>query len=189
MSSIVLSRGSVAIQVEDFPYQSIRLSISALHFSPYLFIATITPQDANAIPAKIVKSHPFPIALISGSARKVPKNEKIFLTKLFNATPLLAFLGMNSVSMVVTDAKSSMLPMPKKKLAIMGATHSTPYSTVQPYQSRAAGMSRPASQTFSPMRSSGRNCSLPFASMRPALRAWRCMMRSAHLPPKAEASR
>jgi hypothetical protein len=72
----------------------------------------------SAITPKPVKSHPFPIASMSGCATTPPTQEKIFLTKLFTATPEEARLGMNSVSMVVAMAKMSMLPTPKKKLAI-----------------------------------------------------------------------
>jgi hypothetical protein len=54
---------------------------------------------------KIVKSQPLPMALIRGSVTAPPTQLKIFRTKLFRATPLLAFRGMNSVSIVVTAAK------------------------------------------------------------------------------------
>lgn len=66
------------------------------------------------------KSQPFPIATMRGSVTIVPTQEKIFLTKLFNAIPCEDFPGMNSVSIVVTSPNISMLPTPKKKLATMG---------------------------------------------------------------------
>lgn len=55
---------------------------------------------------------------MKGSAAIAPTQEKMFRTKLLTATPEEARRGMNSVSIVVDMAKISMLPIPKKKLAI-----------------------------------------------------------------------
>ena len=46
-----------------------------------------------------------------------PTHEKIFRIKLFVATPLDDFRGINSVSIVVAILKMSIEPIPKKKLA------------------------------------------------------------------------
>jgi len=88
------------------------------HPGPNLRIAHTTALLAAAITPSPVNNQPFPIVSSSGCATTPPTQEKIFLTKLFTATPEDAFLGMNSVSMVVTMAKMSMLPTPKKKLAM-----------------------------------------------------------------------
>ena len=66
----------------------------------------------------MVNSHPLPMAEISGPATMAPTQEQMLRTKLFTATPDEARRGMNSVNIVVAAAKMSMLPMPKKKLAI-----------------------------------------------------------------------
>lgn len=65
----------------------------------------------------MVKSQPFPMALMIGAATMDPTQEKMFRTKLLTATPLDDFWGMNSVSMVVAMAKINIDPMPKKKFA------------------------------------------------------------------------
>ena len=67
----------------------------------------------------MVKSHPLPIPANIGAVAREPTQEKMFRMKLFSATPSEDFLGMNSVSMVVTTLKMSTEPMPKKKLAII----------------------------------------------------------------------
>lgn len=59
------------------------------------------------------------MASIIGAVTKEPTQEKIFLMKLFSATPEEAFLGMNSVNIVVAMLKISIDPMPKKKFAII----------------------------------------------------------------------
>lgn len=79
----------------------------------------ITKALTKPIPPSMVKSQPFPMTLMRGAVIKEPTQEKIFRTKLFNATPLEDFLGINSVSMVVTILKISIEPIPKKKLAII----------------------------------------------------------------------
>lgn len=77
----------------------------------------ITKALTKPIPPRMVKSQPFPMTPMRGAVIKEPTHEKIFRTKLFNATPMEDFLGMNSVSMVVTMLKISIEPIPKKKLA------------------------------------------------------------------------
>jgi hypothetical protein len=67
---------------------------------------------------KIVQTQPFPMASIKGAPTRPPTQEKMFRTKLFTAIPVLAFLGINSVNMVVAIAKTIMAPTPKKKFAI-----------------------------------------------------------------------
>lgn len=62
--------------------------------------------------ARIVKSHPFPMALMIGTATMAPTQEKMFRTKLLTATPLDDFLGMNSVNIVVAIANMSIEPTP-----------------------------------------------------------------------------
>ncbi len=99
------------------PYP-ISLSMRSLHAGPNLLIAQITALLAAASTPMPVNSHPFPIAAMSGSAMIAPTQEQMLRTKLLAATPEEARLGMNSVSMVVAMAKMSMLPTPKKKLAM-----------------------------------------------------------------------
>jgi hypothetical protein len=79
----------------------------------------ITPTPLiNPIRPNIVQSHPLPIVLMSGAATIPPTQEKMFLTKLLTAIPVDAFLDMNSVSIVVAIAKTSIEPTPKKNNAI-----------------------------------------------------------------------
>ena len=78
---------------------------------------TMGPLIATII-AQIVKHQPFPIARIMGSAMIPETVAKMFLIKLFAAIPCDAFLGMNSVNIVVTMPKMSIVEMPKKKFAI-----------------------------------------------------------------------
>ena len=54
-----------------------------------------------------------------GAVTKEPTQEKMFRMKLFSATPEEAFLGINSVNIVVAMLKISMDPIPKKKFAII----------------------------------------------------------------------
>jgi hypothetical protein len=79
----------------------------------------MTELLARATRPRIVKSQPLPIPLIIGAVTRDPTQEKMFRTKLFRATPSEDFLGMNSVSIVVTMLKMSIDPTPKKKLAII----------------------------------------------------------------------
>ena len=74
---------------------------------------------ANATNPRMVNSHPFPIASMIGAVTRDPTHEKMFRIKLFKATPADAFLGMNSVNIVVAILKISIDPIPKKKLAII----------------------------------------------------------------------
>jgi len=66
----------------------------------------------------MVHIHPFPIAWITGAATTPPVHATIFRMKLFTAIPVEAFRDMNSVSIVVDIPKISMVPIPKKKLAM-----------------------------------------------------------------------
>ena len=77
-----------------------------------------TQLDSAQIP-RIVKSQPFPIALMMGAVRTLPTQLNMFLTKLLIATPVDAFRGMNSVSIVVAMAKINIDPTPKMKFAII----------------------------------------------------------------------
>lgn len=78
-------------------------SIPTRHRVPKLFIAQIVTQPhVMQITPKPVNSHPSPMATIRGSATIEATHDNTFRTKLFNAIPWLAFLGMNSVSIVVT---------------------------------------------------------------------------------------
>ena len=67
------------------------LSIFSRHFGPNFFIAQMTEALENAHNPRIVKSHPFPMASISGAPTIPPAHEKQFRIKLFNATPELDF--------------------------------------------------------------------------------------------------
>ena len=58
-----------------------------------LLAAAMTPSPVN--------SHPFPMALSKGCVTTPNTHEKMFLMKLLTATPDDAFLGINSVNMVV----------------------------------------------------------------------------------------
>lgn len=82
---------------------------------------------------------PFPIATIRGSVTTEPTQENMLRTKLLSAMPWLLFRGINSVNIVVTRAKMSMLPTPKKKLATMGAATLTWKRASQPYAIKAQG--------------------------------------------------
>ena len=75
--------------------------MSVRHLGPYLLIAQMTKLLAIAMTPRPVNSQPLPIAEISGSAVSAPTHEKMFRMKLLTATPEDAFLGMNSVNMVV----------------------------------------------------------------------------------------
>jgi len=103
----------------------------------------------RATPPTMVNSAPLPIALINGEVTMQPIQLKMLRTKLFSATPLLAFRGINSVSIVVAIANinidlvnvSLMLysknfdqayPMPKKKLATIGPAIFVRKSAVHP---------------------------------------------------------
>lgn len=112
---------------QPLPSFAIFSSIAFRHPGPYLFIAQIahTPTTSGTS-AKIVNNQPFPIVSISGFVITLHTQLKMLRTKLLRATPLLDCRGRNSVSMVVTMAKMSMLPTPKKKPAIMGAAGWTP---------------------------------------------------------------
>ncbi len=81
-------------------------------------MAQMTTLLAAAMRPNPVNSQPLPMAFNNGCATTPPTHEKMFRTKLLTATPEEAFFGMNSVSMVVDMLKMSMLPRPKKKLAI-----------------------------------------------------------------------
>lgn len=93
------------------------------HLGPYFLIAQMTTLLAMAMTPRPVKSQPLPIAEINAersisllksragydylrSAVTAPMHEKMFLTKLLTATPEDAFLGMNSVNMVVAIWRS-----------------------------------------------------------------------------------
>ena len=98
---------------EVYPPSSLNaLSIFSRHLGPNFFIAQMTEALEKAHNPRIVKSHPFPMASISGAPTIPPAHEKQFRIRLFKATPELDFLGMNSVNMVVTMAKISMEPIP-----------------------------------------------------------------------------
>jgi hypothetical protein len=85
---------------------SIFRSMTTRHRGPNLFMAQIAKMPLNnEMPARMVNSHPLPMALIKGSVNAAPMQLNMFLTKLFSATPLLALRGMNSVNIVVTPAK------------------------------------------------------------------------------------
>lgn len=75
-------------------------------------MAQITVQVEKAQIPRMVKSHPFPMALMIGTPTAPPMQEKMFLTKLLTATPEEDLSGMNSVSIVVAIAKISMEPTP-----------------------------------------------------------------------------
>jgi hypothetical protein len=60
----------------------------------------------------MVKSHPFPIAFMTGAATTAPTHENMLRTKLLTATPFDDCFGINSVSMVVAMAKMSIDPIP-----------------------------------------------------------------------------
>ena len=66
----------------------------------------------------MVKSQPFPIALISGCATMAAPQPMLLRTRLVTATPLVVFRGTNSVITVVVTLEMSMNPKPKKKFAI-----------------------------------------------------------------------
>jgi hypothetical protein len=61
---------------------------------------------------RIVKSQPLPIADMIGAPTTAPTHDKIFLQRLFNATPELDRRGINSVNIVVDMAKMSIEPTP-----------------------------------------------------------------------------
>ncbi len=104
--------------------------MAILQRGPKVFIDhMVAHPKLRAITQRPVNSQPFPMATISGSVTTEPTQEKMLRTKLFSAicrtvsvyeavyntcapTPLLAFLGINSVNMVVTNAKISILPRP-----------------------------------------------------------------------------
>ena len=115
------------------------LSICSLHLGPYRLIAHTTNPLHQAITPKPVNNHPLPIASISGLATIPPTQLKMFLMKLFTATPELLLLGMNSVNIVVDTLKITMEPSPKKKFATAGMAQWRWYLTAQPYQISAAG--------------------------------------------------
>ena len=62
------------------------------------------------------------MASIMGAVTSDPMHENMFLIKLFNATPVDDFLGMNSVNIVVAMLNMSIDPTPKKKLAAIWET-------------------------------------------------------------------
>ena len=93
-------------------------SIFTLHPGPKRLMAQTTTLLHSAMTPKMVNSHPFPMASISGCATTPPTHEKMLRTKLLTATPEDDLRGMNSVSIVVAMEKTSILPMPKKKLAM-----------------------------------------------------------------------
>lgn len=66
----------------------------------------------------MVKSQPFPIALISGCATMAAPQPMLLRTRFVTATPLVVFRGTNSVITVVVTLEMSMNPKPKKKFAI-----------------------------------------------------------------------
>jgi hypothetical protein len=68
---------------------------------------------------RIVKVHPCPTPASSGAATTLAMHETMFRTKLLTATPDDDFLGINSVSIVVTIVKISSDPTPNKKLPII----------------------------------------------------------------------
>lgn len=92
-------------------------TISSLHLGPNRRNAHTTEPLASAHTPNPVNSQPFPMVSMRGLATMPPTQLNMFLTKLFNATPLLLFFGMNSVNMVVLQLKMTILPMPKKKFA------------------------------------------------------------------------
>ena len=92
-------------------------SIDFLQRGPYILITNKTELLANANRPKMVNNQPLPMASIIGAVTNDPTHEKMFLIKLFNATPADDFFGMNSVSMVVTMLKINMDPTPKNTLA------------------------------------------------------------------------
>lgn len=94
-------------------------------------MAQMTALLANAMRPRMVKSHPFPIALMMGDVTTPPTQEKILRTKLLTATPEADRLGMNSVSMVVAMLKMSMEPIPKKKPAIIWQRQSSAGATCE----------------------------------------------------------
>lgn len=64
-------------------------TIVFLHFPLQILIAASAIHPVTRLQTPIIViNHPFPIALKIGSATTAPVNEKIFLTKLFNAIPL-----------------------------------------------------------------------------------------------------
>lgn len=93
-------------------------SISTLQPGPNRLMAQMTLLLAIAMTPTPVKSEPLPIAEMSGSATIAPTHEKTLRMQLLSATPADALAGMNSVSIVVIMPKMSILPMPKKKLAM-----------------------------------------------------------------------
>ena len=93
-------------------------SIFSLHPGPKRLIAQTTELLHNAMTPNPVKSHPFLMASMRGCATTPPTHEKILRTKLLTATPDEDLRGMNSVSIVVAMENTSMLPIPKKKLAM-----------------------------------------------------------------------
>lgn len=88
--------------------------------------------------------------------------------------------------MVVAMEKTSMDPIPNKKVPIMGVNQNSPDSTSQPYMSRLSGNMNPATQALIPMRSSGRNSSGASGSVC-RFTAALCMMLSFQRPPRREA--
>lgn len=64
----------------------------------------------------MVNSQPLPMASMTGAAITPPTHEKILRIKLLTATPVEAFLGRNSVSIVVDMLKMIIEPAPKKKI-------------------------------------------------------------------------
>lgn len=95
------------------------MSIDLAQREPNTLIMKSVELLAKATRPRIVKSQPFPMALMIGAVTKEPIHEKMFRIKLFNATPADAFFGMNSVNIVVAMLKISMDPIPKKKFAII----------------------------------------------------------------------
>jgi hypothetical protein len=87
-------------------------SILSLHFGPKRLMAQMVRLLDNAHRPRIVKSHPFPIALMAGAATTAPAHENMLRTKLLTATPFDDCLGINSVSMVIAMAKMSIDPSP-----------------------------------------------------------------------------
>ena len=77
-------------------------------------MAALSRQTKKAI----VKSQPFPIALISGCATMAAPQPMLLRIRLVTATPLVVFRGTNSVITVVVTLEMSMNPKPKKKFAI-----------------------------------------------------------------------
>ena len=87
-------------------------SIRNRHAGPNRLIAQMTRLEENAQSPKMVKSQPLPMLVSNGTPTTPPTHEKMFRMRLFTATPLDDFLGMNSVSIVVAIAKMSMDPTP-----------------------------------------------------------------------------